>query len=68
VATQGFGNTTFGPRGLAVLAEGKSPQEALDALLADDATNARRARSPRSCTSRISKTVAATTARSTGRR
>jgi uncharacterized Ntn-hydrolase superfamily protein len=36
VATQSFCNTTFGPRGLALLAEGKSPQETLDALLADD--------------------------------
>jgi uncharacterized Ntn-hydrolase superfamily protein len=36
VATQAFCNTTFGPRGLALLAEGKTPQETLDALLADD--------------------------------
>jgi uncharacterized Ntn-hydrolase superfamily protein len=36
VATQSFGNTTFGPRGLELLAAGKSPKEAMDALLADD--------------------------------
>ena len=36
VATQAFCNTTFGPRGLALLAGGNSPQEALDTMLADD--------------------------------
>src|SRR5690606_13772688 len=37
VATQSFANTTFGPEGLALLEEGRTPQEALDALLAPDA-------------------------------
>lgn len=36
VATQSFTNKSFGMRGLALLKEGKSPQEALDILLADD--------------------------------
>jgi uncharacterized Ntn-hydrolase superfamily protein len=36
VATQSFINKSFGPRGLALLKEGKTPQEALDALLKDD--------------------------------
>jgi uncharacterized Ntn-hydrolase superfamily protein len=36
VATQSFVNKSFGPRGLALLKEGKSPQQALDALLSDD--------------------------------
>src|SRR5690606_6719706 len=36
VATQSFTNKSFGLRGLALLKEGKSPQEALDILLADD--------------------------------
>lgn len=36
VATQSFVNKSFGLRGLALLKEGKSPQEALDILLADD--------------------------------
>jgi uncharacterized Ntn-hydrolase superfamily protein len=36
VATQAFCNTSFGPRGLALLADGATPQAALDALLADD--------------------------------
>jgi uncharacterized Ntn-hydrolase superfamily protein len=42
VATQAFGNTTFGPRGLDLLAEGRAPDEVLDLLLADDPDAARR--------------------------
>jgi len=37
VATQSYANVTYGPRGLELLAQGKSAQETLDALLADDA-------------------------------
>ncbi|HUR10326.1 MAG TPA: DUF1028 domain-containing protein [Flavitalea sp.] len=36
VATQSFTNKSFGLRGLALLKEGKSPQESLDILLSDD--------------------------------
>jgi uncharacterized Ntn-hydrolase superfamily protein len=36
VATQSFANTTFGPRGLQLLAEGNSGQETLTLLLEDD--------------------------------
>ena len=36
VATQSFTNKSFGIRGLALLKEGKSPQEALAILLSDD--------------------------------
>jgi len=36
VATQSFANTSFGPRGLALLATGLSAQEALTRLLEDD--------------------------------
>ncbi|OKL39442.1 DUF1028 domain-containing protein [Pontibacter flavimaris] len=36
VATQSFTNKSFGPRGLALLREGKTPEEALAILLADD--------------------------------
>jgi uncharacterized Ntn-hydrolase superfamily protein len=36
VATQAWCNTSFGPRGLALLGEGKSPQEAVDILVASD--------------------------------
>lgn len=36
VATQSFVNKSFGPRGLELLKQGKTPQEALDALLSDD--------------------------------
>ncbi|MFD3002326.1 DUF1028 domain-containing protein [Pontibacter toksunensis] len=36
VATQSFTNKSFGPKGLALLKEGKSPEEALAILLADD--------------------------------
>lgn len=42
VATQSFVNPSFGPRGLALLAAGRSPQEALAELLADDADPAHR--------------------------
>lgn len=37
IATQSYANVTYGPRGLEMLASGKSAQETLDALLADDA-------------------------------
>ncbi len=36
VATQSFTNKSFGLRGLELLRQGKSPQEALDILLSDD--------------------------------
>ena len=36
VATQSFANTSFGPRGLAMMATGLSAQETLTRLLADD--------------------------------
>jgi len=36
VATQSYANTSFGPRGLQMMASGKAAAEALDALLADD--------------------------------
>ncbi|MBI2922168.1 MAG: DUF1028 domain-containing protein [Planctomycetes bacterium] len=36
VATQSFANTTYGPRGLELLASGKSPEETLKALTGDD--------------------------------
>jgi uncharacterized Ntn-hydrolase superfamily protein len=36
VATQSFANTSFGPRGLEMMANGSSAREALDALLQDD--------------------------------
>ncbi|MDZ4805499.1 MAG: DUF1028 domain-containing protein [Candidatus Eisenbacteria bacterium] len=42
VATQSFGNTTFGPRGLEMLAAGRSPGETMEALLSDDAGRAQR--------------------------
>lgn len=42
VATQAFANTTYGPRGLELLAGGKSPLEAIDALVAADAGKPRR--------------------------
>jgi uncharacterized Ntn-hydrolase superfamily protein len=37
VATQSFANTSFGPRGLELMAKGLSAQKALDQLLVDDA-------------------------------
>ncbi|MGZ4113161.1 MAG: DUF1028 domain-containing protein [Tumebacillaceae bacterium] len=36
IATQSWAKTSFGPDGLKMLAEGKTAQEVLDALLADD--------------------------------
>jgi len=36
VATQAFANTSYGPRGLELMAKGLSAQEALDRLTADD--------------------------------
>jgi uncharacterized Ntn-hydrolase superfamily protein len=36
VATQSFANTTYGPRGLALMAEGRSAQASLDQMLAED--------------------------------
>jgi uncharacterized Ntn-hydrolase superfamily protein len=42
VATQAFGNTTFGPRGLDLLAAGHGPAETLELLLADDEGRERR--------------------------
>lgn len=36
IATQAFGNTTFGPRGLELLSAGRAPQEAVRALLEAD--------------------------------
>ncbi len=36
IATQSYANTSYGPRGLAMLANGVSAQETLDRLLADD--------------------------------
>ena len=42
VATQSFGNTTFGPRGLELLASGKSPKEVMEMLLSDDTGKAQR--------------------------
>lgn len=36
VATQSFTNKSFGPRGLELLKQGKSPQQAMDVLLSDD--------------------------------
>src|SRR6187431_2367369 len=36
VATQSFVNPSFGPRGLELLKAGKSPQEAVDELIASD--------------------------------
>ncbi len=36
VATQSYANTTFGPKGLELMAAGLSAQQALDRLLADD--------------------------------
>jgi uncharacterized Ntn-hydrolase superfamily protein len=36
VATQAWANTSYGPRGLELIAAGKSPKEALDTLIQDD--------------------------------
>jgi uncharacterized Ntn-hydrolase superfamily protein len=42
VATQSYANTSFGPNGLALMAQGLSAQEALDQLVAEDEDRARR--------------------------
>jgi len=42
VATQSYANTSFGPNGLALMAQGLSAQEALDQLIAEDEGYARR--------------------------
>jgi uncharacterized Ntn-hydrolase superfamily protein len=42
VATQAYANTSFGPDGLALMAQGQSAQEALDHLIAGDEGHARR--------------------------
>jgi uncharacterized Ntn-hydrolase superfamily protein len=42
VATQSFANTSFGPKGLALMASGLSAQETLDRLLAEDEGRAHR--------------------------
>jgi uncharacterized Ntn-hydrolase superfamily protein len=42
VATQSYANTSFGPNGLALMAQGLSAQEALDRLVAEDEDHARR--------------------------
>lgn len=36
VATQSYANTSFGPRGIELMQEGKSAQESIDRLLAED--------------------------------
>jgi len=36
VATQSFGKVSYGPQGLALLREGKTPQQALETMLAED--------------------------------
>jgi uncharacterized Ntn-hydrolase superfamily protein len=42
IATQAWGNTTYGPKGLAMLKKGMSAQEVLDSLLASDEDYSRR--------------------------
>ena len=42
VATQSYANTSFGPNGLALMAQGLSAQETLDQLVAEDEGRARR--------------------------
>jgi uncharacterized Ntn-hydrolase superfamily protein len=42
VATQSYANTSFGPRGLELMREGASAQEALDRMLGDDMERATR--------------------------
>ncbi len=42
IATQSYANTTFGPQGLELLAQGKSAQEALDLLIQGDPDRAKR--------------------------
>ncbi|MCK5318841.1 MAG: DUF1028 domain-containing protein, partial [Anaerolineales bacterium] len=36
VATQSYANTTFGPKGLELMSKGRSAQEALNEILAND--------------------------------
>lgn len=36
IATQSYANTSFGPKGLALMAEGKTARETLDSLIAED--------------------------------
>ncbi|MEN6408148.1 MAG: DUF1028 domain-containing protein, partial [Anaerolineaceae bacterium] len=36
IATQSFANTSYGPRGLAMLSQGASAQDVLNQLLSDD--------------------------------
>jgi uncharacterized Ntn-hydrolase superfamily protein len=42
IASQAFGNTTYGPRGLELLAAGLAPQAVLDSLIATDSLGAQR--------------------------
>jgi uncharacterized Ntn-hydrolase superfamily protein len=42
VATQSYANTSYGPRGLEMMAAGMTAQEALDKLIAEDAERAKR--------------------------
>ena len=42
VATQAFANTTYGPRGLALLRRGTTPREAITALIGRDRERAKR--------------------------
>ena len=42
IASQAYGNTTFGPRGLDLLAQGVPPAEVIERLLADDPDRAQR--------------------------
>ncbi|HTX03204.1 MAG TPA: DUF1028 domain-containing protein [Candidatus Acidoferrales bacterium] len=42
VATQAWANTSYGPRGLALLRAGSSPREAIDVLVAEDEGRSRR--------------------------
>jgi len=42
VATQSYANTTYGPRGLEMLRDGRSPAAVVEALLADDDGRAQR--------------------------
>jgi len=42
IATQSYANTAFGPKGLELLAAGKSAQEVLDLLIAEDPGRAKR--------------------------
>lgn len=42
IATQSYANITYGPQGLALLADGRAAQEALDTLTGEDADRAKR--------------------------